>query len=255
MTAKDGLIYGLHAVRGALRNPDGLIELLVDGARRDQRFREFLALAEEAGVRLRQVSTDELDRLADGGRHQGAVARLSARQTQDEPYLKALLKRLEVPPFLLVLDEVQDPHNLGACLRSAEGAGVHAVITPRDRSVGLTPTVRKVASGAAETLPFIQVTNLARTLKWLKGEGVWLIGTAGEADDLLYRCDMKGPLAIVMGGEGKGLRRLTREQCDLLVRLPMAGTVESLNVSVATGVTLYEAVRQRAGLGLSLDTK
>jgi 23S rRNA (guanosine2251-2'-O)-methyltransferase len=238
-----------------LRNPDGLLELLVDGGRQDQRFREFLALAADAGVRLRQVSTDELDRLAEGGRHQGAVARLRGRQTQDEPYLKALLKRLEVPPFLLVLDEVQDPHNLGACLRSAEGAGVHAVVTPRDRSVGLTPTVRKVASGAAETLPFIQVTNLARTLKWLKQEGVWLIGTAGEADDLLYTTDMKGSLAIVMGGEGKGLRRLTREQCDLLVRLPMAGTVESLNVSVATGVTLYEAVRQRAGFGLSLDTK
>jgi 23S rRNA (guanosine2251-2'-O)-methyltransferase len=162
--------------------------------------------------------------------------------------LKALLKRLDVPPFLLILDGVQDPHNLGACLRSADGAGVHAVVTPRDRSASLTPTVRKVASGAAETVPFIQVANLARTLKWLKGEGVWLIGTAGEATQSLYQADLRGALAIVMGGEGKGLRRLTREQCDSLVRLPMAGSVESLNVSVASGISLYEAVRQRGNV-------
>ncbi len=246
MTVESGCVFGLHAVRSALQRPDRLLELLLDRGRQDQRMRELLALADAAGIKPRLVSTDELERLAEGGRHQGAVARLRQQQTQDEPYLKALLKRLDVPPFLLILDAVQDPHNLGACLRTAEGAGVHAVITPRDRSVGLTPTVRKVASGAAESIPFVQVTNLARTLKWLKQEGVWLIGTAGEAEGLLYRCDLKGPLAIVVGGEGKGLRRLTREQCDLLVRLPMAGTVESLNVSVATGVTLYEAVRQRS---------
>lgn len=239
------LIFGLHAVRSALQHPNRLAEVLMDGGRRDQRMRELVELTEEAGVRLRQVSTNELDNLADGGRHQGVVARLRQQQIQDEPYLKALLKRLDEAPFLLILDEVQDPHNLGACLRTAEGAGVHAVITPRDRSAGLNPTVRKVASGAAEKVPFIQVTNLARTLKWLKQEGIWLIGTAGEAEQLVYDCDLKGPLAIVMGGEGKGLRRLTREQCDLLIKLPMAGTVESLNVSVATGVTLYEAVRQR----------
>jgi 23S rRNA (guanosine2251-2'-O)-methyltransferase len=146
-----------------------------------------------------------------------------------------------------VLDGVQDPHNLGACLRTADAVGVQAVIIPRDKSAGLTASVCKVASGAAETVPLIQVTNLARTLKWLKNEGVWLIGTAGEAEQTLYQVDLSGPLAIVMGGEGKGLRRLTREQCDNLVRLPMSGRVESLNVSVATGVTLYEAVRQRAG--------
>ncbi len=238
-------IFGLHAVRSALQRPQRVSEVLLDRGRQDRRAHEIVSLAAETGVKLRQVGVDELDGLAGGGRHQGVVARLRPQQTQDEPYLKALLKRLEEPPFLLVLDEVQDPHNLGACLRTAEGAGVHAVITPRDRSVGLNATVRKVASGAAESLAFVQVTNLARTLKWLKQEGVWLIGTAGEAGNLLYDCDMKGPLAIVMGGEGKGLRRLTREQCDLLVRLPMAGTVESLNVSVATGVTLYEAVRQR----------
>jgi 23S rRNA (guanosine2251-2'-O)-methyltransferase len=174
--------------------------------------------------------------------------RVKQQQTQDEPYLKALLKRLDEPPFLLILDGVQDPHNLGACLRSADGAGVHGIIAPRDRSVALTPTVRKVASGAAETVPFIQVTNLARTLKWLKDEGVWLIGTAGEATQTLYEIDLRGALAIVMGGEGKGLRRLTREQCDILVKLPMAGSVESLNVSVASAISLYEAVRQRGNV-------
>jgi 23S rRNA (guanosine2251-2'-O)-methyltransferase len=240
-------IFGLHAVRSALRQPQRVSEVLLDRARQDRRTHEIANLAVETGVKLRQVGVDELDDLAEGGRHQGVVARLRPQQTQDEPFLKALLKRLDEPPFLLVLDEVQDPHNLGACLRTAEGAGVHAVITPRDRSAGLNATVRKVASGAAESLPLVQVTNLARTLKWLKQAGVWLIGTAGEAENLLYACDLKGPLAIVMGGEGKGLRRLTREQCDLLVRLPMAGTVESLNVSVATGVTLYEALRQRSG--------
>jgi 23S rRNA (guanosine2251-2'-O)-methyltransferase len=196
-------------------------------------------------VKLHQVASEALDRVADGGRHQGVAARLHPLQTQDEPYLKSLLRRLEEPPFLLILDEVQDPHNLGACLRTAEGAGVHAVVTPRDRCAGLTPAVRKVASGAAEMVPLIQVTNLVRTMKWLQQEGVWLIGTAGEAENSLYNIDLTGSLAIVMGSEGKGMRRLTREQCDLLVKLPMAGTVESLNVSVATGVTLYEAVRQR----------
>ncbi len=238
-------IFGLHAVRTALQRPNRLVEVMIDSARRDQRGQEVVALAQSAGVKLRQVATEALDRVAEGGRHQGVAARLHPLQSQDEPYLKSLLKRLEVPPFLLILDEVQDPHNLGACLRTAEGAGVHAVVTPRDRSVGLTPTVRKVASGAAEMVPLIQVTNLVRTMKWLKQEGVWLIGTAGEAENTLYTIDLKGPLAVVMGSEGKGMRRLTREQCDLLVKLPMAGTVESLNVSVATGVTLYEAVRQR----------
>jgi 23S rRNA (guanosine2251-2'-O)-methyltransferase len=246
MSAVDAWIFGLHAVRAALQRHGQVRELLVDAGRRDGRIRELLSLAESAGIELRRVSGAELEELVGNASHQGVVARLRQQQTQDEPYLKALLKRLDHPPFLLILDEVQDPHNLGACLRTAEGAGVDAVITSRDRSAGLTATVRKVASGAAESVPFIQVTNLARTLKWLKAEGVWLIGTAGEADRELYETDLSGPLGVVMGGEGKGLRRLTREQCDLLVRLPMAGTVESLNVSVATGVTLYEAVRQRS---------
>jgi 23S rRNA (guanosine2251-2'-O)-methyltransferase len=240
-------VFGLHAVRAALRRQGQVRELLVDAGRHDGRVRELLSLVEYSGIEVRRVSGAELDEISGGARHQGVVARLRQQQTQDEPYLKALLKRLDRPPFLLILDEVQDPHNLGACLRTAEGAGVDAVITSRDRSAGLTATVRKVASGAAESVPFIQVTNLARTLKWLKAEGVWLIGTAGEAEQGLYESDLSGPLGIVMGGEGKGMRRLTREQCDLLVSLPMAGTVESLNVSVATGVTLYEVVRQRSG--------
>lgn len=243
--SEDGWIFGLHSVRSALRRPNQLTELLIDVGRKDQRIQEILSLSKQAGIDVRTAKGSALDELSNGGRHQGVMAKLRQQQTQDEPYLKALLKRLEHTPFLLILDEVQDPHNLGACLRTAEGAGVHAVITPRDRSVGLTPTVRKVASGAAELVPFIQVTNLARTLKWLKAEGIWLIGTAGEATQGLYEVDMSGPLGIVMGGEGKGLRRLTREHCDLLVSLPMSGTVESLNVSVATGVALYEAVRQR----------
>ncbi len=159
--------------------------------------------------------------------------------------LFALLDRLEEPPFLLILDNIQDPHNLGACLRSADGAGVHAVIAPKDRAVSLTPAVRSVASGAAEFMPFIAVTNVARTIDQLKERNIWVVGTADEADRPLYEADLTGPLALVMGSEGKGLRRLTREHCDFLVSIPMAGSVESLNVSVATGVCLYEAVRQR----------
>ncbi|MEJ1335975.1 MAG: 23S rRNA (guanosine(2251)-2'-O)-methyltransferase RlmB, partial [Candidatus Sedimenticola sp. (ex Thyasira tokunagai)] len=177
---------------------------------------------------------------------QGAVARTRAPTALDEKDLKVLLSNIDHPPFLLILDGVQDPHNLGACLRSADGAGVDAVIAPKDRSSGLTPVACKVASGAAENLSFFQVTNLSRTLKSLQDEfGIWLVGTEGEAETTLYDADLKGPLGIVMGGEEKGMRRLTGEQCDLRVSLPMAGSVESLNVSVAAGICLFEAVRQR----------
>ena len=165
--------------------------------------------------------------------------------SRGEPDLDALLDDLVGPPFLLILDEIQDPHNLGACLRTADAAGIQAVIAPRDNAVGLTPTVAKVASGAAETVPYVQVTNLARTLDSLKARGIWLVGLAGEAEADLYGIDLQGPIALVLGGEGRGLRRLTRERCDYLARLPMLGTVESLNVSVATGICLYEALRQR----------
>jgi 23S rRNA (guanosine2251-2'-O)-methyltransferase len=241
------LIMGIHAVRAALRQANRVVELWVDGKRDDRRIRELLLEIENAKVPLHLSHGKELDLLVRRDNHQGVVARIRLPQVHDEAYLKALLKRQQEAPFLLVLDGVQDPHNLGACLRTADAAGVQALVTPRDRSVGMTVSVCKVASGAVETVPLVQVTNLVRTLKWLKQAGVWLIGTAAEAHQSLYRTDLTGPLAIVMGGEGKGLRRLTREQCDLLVSLPMAGRVESLNVSVATGVTVYEALRQRTG--------
>jgi 23S rRNA (guanosine2251-2'-O)-methyltransferase len=238
-------IVGLHAVKAALQQNRAVEELLVDAGRKDKRIREVLTLAEAAGVQCHKLSAKKLDEQLENRHHQGVALRIRLQQIQDEPFLKALLNRLESPPFLLILDGVQDPHNLGACLRTADATGVNGIITPRDRSVGLTASVRKVASGAAETVPLIQVTNLSRTLKWLKSEGVWLVGLAGEAQQALYEADLSGPLALIMGGEERGLRRLTRENCDLLVKLPMVGSVESLNVSVAAGVSLYEALRQR----------
>jgi 23S rRNA (guanosine2251-2'-O)-methyltransferase len=243
----DRLISGLHSVRTALqRGVDAVEEVWIEERRRDQRIAEIRRLARQAGVPIRDAPRSELQRLVPGSNHQGVVARTRVAAALGEGALEALIGGLEQPPFLLILDGVQDPHNLGACLRSADAAGVNAVITPKDRAVGLTSTVAKVASGAADTLPFIQVTNLARTLRWLReAVGLWLVGTAGEADVTLFQADLKGPLGLVMGGEEKGLRRLTREHCDLLVRIPMLGAVESLNVSVAAGVCLFEAVRQR----------
>ncbi|MEJ1337319.1 MAG: 23S rRNA (guanosine(2251)-2'-O)-methyltransferase RlmB [Candidatus Sedimenticola sp. (ex Thyasira tokunagai)] len=241
------LVAGLHSVRTALKHgTDSVAEVWVEKRRKDRRIKEVIALARELGVRLNQVPREELDKLVPGANHQGAVARTRAPTALDEKELKVLLSNIDHPPFLLILDGVQDPHNLGACLRSADGAGVDAVIAPKDRSSGLTPVACKVASGAAESLSFFQVTNLSRTLKWLQNEfGIWLVGTEGEAETTLYDADLKGPLGIVMGGEEKGMRRLTGEQCDLRVSLPMAGSVESLNVSVAAGICLFEAVRQR----------
>jgi 23S rRNA (guanosine2251-2'-O)-methyltransferase len=222
-------------------------EIWVEARRKDRRIKELVELARSEDVPVHFISREELDALQPGVNHQGAVAATRAPAAMDEKALKALLEGLEEPPLLLILDGVQDPHNLGACLRSADAAGVHAVVAPKDRSAGLTPTACKVASGAAETIPFVQVTNLSRTLRWLQEAGVWIVGTAGETDTLIYEMDLQGPLALVMGAEGKGMRRLTREACDALVRLPMAGTVESLNVSVAAGICLFEAVRQRRG--------
>jgi 23S rRNA (guanosine2251-2'-O)-methyltransferase len=241
------LISGLHSVRTALQRGVGAVEeLWIEERRRDQRIAEIRRLARDAGVPVREVAKAELERMVPGSNHQGVVARTRVSAALDESALEGLIRGLDQPPFLLILDGVQDPHNLGACLRSADAAGVNAVITPKDRAVGLTATVAKVASGAAETLPFIQVTNLARILRWLQEEaGVWLVGTAGDAEVSLFQADLKGPLGLVMGGEEKGMRRLTREHCDLLVRIPMFGAVESLNVSVAAGVCLFEAVRQR----------
>ncbi|OGT89625.1 MAG: 23S rRNA (guanosine(2251)-2'-O)-methyltransferase RlmB [Gammaproteobacteria bacterium RIFOXYA12_FULL_61_12] len=239
-------IGGLHSVRAALKHPGKVKMLWIDGERHDRRLRELIDAARSVGIRPSPVPKEELERLLPDTNHQGAVAEIEGAAAGDEHGLEQILGNLSEPAFLLVLDGVQDPHNLGACLRSADGAGVHAVIAPRDKSVGLTPVAAKVASGAADNVPFIQVTNLARALKRLADEhGIWIVGLAGEAETSLYDTDLKGPLALVMGGEGEGMRRLTREHCDRLASLPMKGSVESLNVSVATGIALFEAVRQR----------
>jgi 23S rRNA (guanosine2251-2'-O)-methyltransferase len=238
-------VYGLHAVTSLLEHKRLVRQLWVQDSRHDERLETLLKLATQQGVSVRRVPRAQLDQLTDNGKHQGVVAEAEAVPSGDENALKTLVSALSGPAFLLVLDSVQDPHNLGACLRSANAAGVHAVIAPKDRATELTPVARKAAAGAAETTPFFQVTNLARTLHWLKEQNIWLVALAGEAQQSLYELDLKGPLALVLGAEGGGLRRLTKEHCDFLARLPMAGSVESLNVSVATGITLFEAVRQR----------
>ncbi|TCO74719.1 23S rRNA (guanosine(2251)-2'-O)-methyltransferase RlmB [Chromatocurvus halotolerans] len=249
--------YGIHAVDGLLRQrPGGIARLCVLKGREDRRVQALLTLAANQGVRVERLDKRALDAMAPG-RHQGVAAELSAEvdrapstaQAWQEPDLLQVLDTAESPCLLLVLDGVTDPHNLGACLRSAEAAGAMAVVVPKDKSVGMTPTVQKVACGAAEVLPLVQVTNLARTLKALRERGVWVYGAAGEAAESLYDQDLRAPVALVLGSEGKGLRRLTREGCDALVQLPMAGSVSSLNVSVAAGVCLFEAVRQRRPTG------
>lgn len=240
-------VYGLHAVQAMLeRAPRRVRQLKVQRGRLDARMQALLDLAGSEALDVERVMPDELDRLADGGVHQGVVAVVTPSQLWSEEMLGHLLDKDEDVPLLLVLDGVTDPHNLGACLRSADAAGAQAVIIPKDKSATLSPTVRKVACGAAETVPLVAVTNLARTLKQLQQRGLWVVGTAGEADQLLYEVDLKVPTVIVMGAEGTGMRRLTREHCDYLAKLPMAGTVSSLNVSVTAGICLFEAVRQRS---------
>lgn len=239
------LVWGLHAVREALaRAPERVLELWVLGGRADDRMAEVVALAREQGIACQEVRRDTLDGMAEGGAHQGVVARLAPAAPLDENDLEALLDRVEGPPLLLVLDGVQDPQNLGACLRTADAAGAHAVVIPRDRAVGLTPAARKAAAGAAETVPLVRVVNLARCLRSLKDRGIWLVGAEAGAPSA-FAADLAGPLALVLGGEGGGLRRLTRETCDLLVSLPMKGSVASLNVSVAAGALLYLALSKR----------
>jgi len=250
MSAPLQWLFGFHAVESALRNdPEHVERVLVEAGRQDRRMREIEPLLAAAGCRVEKLSARELSRQVGSGRHQGIACAYRAALVQDESILDQLLAEWPEggePPLLLVLDGVTDPHNLGACLRTADAVGVMAVVAPRDRAVGLTPTVRKVASGAAERLPFIQVTNLARTLGNLKQHGLWVVGTAGEGEQSLYQCQLgTEPLALVMGAEGTGLRRLTREHCDQLIHIPMFGQVESLNVSVATAVCLYEFRRQR----------
>jgi 23S rRNA (guanosine2251-2'-O)-methyltransferase len=241
------LIYGLHAVDALLRQqPEQVQCLWVQAGRNDKRMAGILELARNQGVQVETLARAELDRRVEG-RHQGVIAEVQASSRQwDEQSLFQLLDGLDHPALVLVLDGVTDPHNLGACLRSADAAGVDAVVVPRDKSADLTPTARKVACGAAEVIPFVRVTNLARTLAGLKERGIWLYGAAGEAENTIYNSDLTGPAALIMGAEGAGLRRLTREACDFLVKLPMAGSVSSLNVSVAAGVCLFEVVRQRA---------
>jgi 23S rRNA (guanosine2251-2'-O)-methyltransferase len=245
MSAKNTL-FGFHAVGVRLKTaPASVNEVHVDAARHDQRMRQLVERAQASNVRVLDSDDTRLTQLAGTPRHQGVVARVTPLpQTHS---LDDLLDAVEGPPLLLVLDGVTDPHNLGACLRVADGAGVHAVIAPKDHAVGLNATVAKVASGAAETVPYLMVTNLARTLNELKERDILVVGTSDDASITLYAADLKGPLALVLGAEGKGLRQLTRKTCDVLVRIPMHGAVESLNVSVASGVCLFEALRQRGG--------
>jgi 23S rRNA (guanosine2251-2'-O)-methyltransferase len=242
------IVYGFHAVTSRLRqNAAGVKEIYLDQSRGDRRARDLAQVAAERGVRVIPVDAARLDGMTQHASHQGVAARVELAPLARD--LDSLLDGLGGPPLLLILDGVTDPHNLGACLRVADAMGVQAVIAPKDRAVGITPTVEKVASGAAETVPFISVTNLARAMRELKERGVWLIGAdaAGERD--LYSVKLEGPLAWVLGAEGEGMRRLTRENCDELVRIPMLGAVESLNVSVSAGICLAESRRQRAARG------
>jgi len=252
-------IYGIHAVDSLLRqNPKSVQRLWVQQGRDDKRIASLLLLAQNQGVPVARQPRQDLDEMV-SGRHQGVVAEtVNTPPVHGEPTQPNLWREVDLlkavedkegPLLILVLDGVTDPHNLGACLRSADAAGVDAVVVPRDKSADLNPTVRKVACGAAEVVPFVKVTNLSRTLKALQERGVWLYGTAGESENSIYDSDLRISMALVMGAEGSGMRRLTREQCDYLVHLPMAGSVGSLNVSVATGICLFEAVRQRVGGG------
>ncbi|MFP1726331.1 23S rRNA (guanosine(2251)-2'-O)-methyltransferase RlmB [Lonsdalea quercina] len=240
------IIYGIHAVKALLeRDPQRFLEVFILKGREDRRLQPVIAELESNGIAVQVANRQWLDSKVEGAVHQGIIANVKPGRQFQENDLPELLAALDAP-FLLVLDGVTDPHNLGACLRSADAAGVNAVIVPRDRSAQLNATAKKVACGAAESVPLIRVTNLARTLRLLQEHNVWIVGTAGEADHTLYQSKLTGPMALVMGAEGEGMRRLTREHCDELISIPMAGSVSSLNVSVATGVCLFEAVRQRS---------
>jgi 23S rRNA (guanosine2251-2'-O)-methyltransferase len=239
-------IFGIHAVEAALqKHSDRITSVCVAQERHDKKMEALVSLTKKLTIPLQTMARTELDKLTNSGNHQGILAYMQAAQTYSEQDLPILLEKITGPAFILILDGVQDPHNLGACFRSADAAGVHIIIAPKDKAVGITPVVSKVACGAAETIPFVQVTNLVRTLEMLKEQGIWIYGAAGEAEQSIYQTKFSGAIAIAMGAEGSGLRRLTREHCDVLVKIPMQGTVSSLNVSVATAVLLFEAVRQR----------
>ncbi len=242
------LLFGFHAVTVRLKTaPQSIVDIHIDTTRRDQRMRQFVERAKEAGAKLIESDDDRLQNLCGTHRHQGVVARVNA--VAHSHSLDDTLDAVDGPPLLLVLDGITDPHNLGACLRVADGAGAHAVIAPKDHAVGVNATVAKVASGAAETVPYFMVTNLARSLNELKERNIVVVGTSGDAEKSLYDLDFTGPVALVLGAEGSGMRQLTTKTCDELVRLPMRGAVESLNVSVASGICLYEALRQRTKAG------
>lgn len=247
MSSAPKILFGFHAVTVRLKTaPASVVEIHVDATRRDQRMRQFVERAQAAGAKLVDSDDERLKAMCGTHRHQGVVARVQAVAQLHS--LDDVLDGVEAggdKPLLLVLDGVTDPHNLGACLRVADGAGAHAVVAPKDHAVGLNATVAKVASGAAETVPYLMVTNLARTLNELKERDIWVIGTSDQAEKSIYDLDLKGPVALVLGAEGEGLRQLTAKTCDELVRIPMKGAVESLNVSVAAGVCLFEALRQR----------
>lgn len=244
---KPAKIFGIHSVQAALDySAATIVKAWADANRQDKRLQRLIADIRALGITLEKADRKKLDDLAGGYNHQGIVVELPLPALRSEEQFKQAVMVQTERPFFLILDQVQDPHNLGACLRSADAAGVQGVVITKDNAAGITPTVCKVASGAAETVPVYQVTNLARTLRWLKKQNIWILGAAGEARDSVYQTDLTMPLAIVIGAEGKGLRRLTREACDILVKLPMAGQVQSLNLSVAAGVMLYETVRQRA---------
>jgi len=238
------VLFGFHAILARLRaEPKSVVEIFLDETRHDGRIKDLAAVAERAGVKVMKVPTKRLDGFYGGGRHQGVVARVEVQSLSHS--LDEILEQVKGPPLLLLLDRVTDPHNLGACLRVANAAGANAVVAPKDRAAGISAAVSKVASGAAEATPYIMVTNLARTIDELKVRNIWVVGTDERAEQSLYQANIPESVAWVLGAEGEGMRRLTREKCDLLVRIPMAGEVGSLNVSVAAGVCLFESVRRR----------
>ena len=239
-------IFGLHAVQASLDfSAEKINKVWLDGQRKDKRLLELVEQLRKKGLSFEKSDRKRLDKMTDGKNHQGIVAEIQLPDIHSENELKHVVKALTETPFFLVLDQVQDPHNVGACLRTADAAGAHGIIITKDNSAGITPTVCKVACGAAETVPVYQVTNLARTLRWLKEQNIWIIGSSGDTEQSVFSADLTLPLALVMGTEGTGMRRLTEQQCDFLVKIPMVGTVESLNVSVAAGIMMYEIFKQR----------
>ena len=245
-------VYGIHAVLTLLqRNPEKIVELWVQKGREDKRMNEILSLADSLQLSVMEADKGLLNQKTDDANHQGVIAWRKPQENLSEKHLDQILDNLNSKALILSLDGVTDPHNLGACIRTADAAGVQLIIAPKDKSAPLNATASKIACGAAEVVPYIQVTNLARTMKELQERGIWIIGTAGEASTNVYQQDLTGNIALVMGAEGQGMRRLTREHCDYLVNIPMAGEVSSVNVSVATGICLFEAVRQRLNINHS----